>query len=117
MVSMIRWLLTIFPQHCTLLALLGAYYTYRDTFDLATTVLSPCGANSALNIASDIRTSNAGNKAGSGYISTDSVRLVPLLLLLLMRETYHHFFPHITPDRRLPHTGEIHLFLSISLCF
>ncbi|KIM35053.1 hypothetical protein M413DRAFT_432915 [Hebeloma cylindrosporum] len=50
----------------------GAYYTYRDTFDLATTVLSPCGANSVLNIASDVRTSNSANKAGSGYISTDS---------------------------------------------
>jgi hypothetical protein len=50
----------------------GAYYTYRDTFDLVSTVLSPCGADSVLNIASDIRTSNAANKAGSGYISTDS---------------------------------------------
>jgi hypothetical protein len=50
----------------------GDYYTYRDTFDLVSTVLSPCGADAVLNIASDIRTSNAANKDGSGYISTDS---------------------------------------------
>ncbi|CAA7263464.1 unnamed protein product [Cyclocybe aegerita] len=51
----------------------GAYYTYRDTFDLFTTVLSPCGANTVLNIQSDIRTNNANNKKGSGYIATDSI--------------------------------------------
>ncbi|KAF8159145.1 hypothetical protein B0H34DRAFT_796446 [Crassisporium funariophilum] len=50
----------------------GAYYTYRDSFDLVSTVLAPCGADTVLNIASDIRTNNAQNKAGSGYISTDS---------------------------------------------
>jgi hypothetical protein len=77
----------LFHQH---FASLGAYYTYRDTFDLATTVLCPCGANSVLNIASDIRTSNAANKAGSGYISTDSVRLLPLFLRTV--ETDDYFF-------------------------
>ena len=79
MVSTIQWLLIVFPQHCTSL---GKHYTFRDTFDLVSTVLSPCGADSVLNIASDIRTSNAENKAGSGYISTDTVRLVPVLFLL-----------------------------------
>ncbi|KAF9531274.1 secreted protein [Crepidotus variabilis] len=51
----------------------GKYYTYRDTFDLASTNLAPCGVNSVLNINSDIRVSNANNKAGSGYIATDSI--------------------------------------------
>ncbi|KIM35052.1 hypothetical protein M413DRAFT_14764 [Hebeloma cylindrosporum] len=50
----------------------GAYYTYRDSFDLVSTVLSPCGADTVLNIASDVRTNNAQNSGGSGYISTDS---------------------------------------------
>ena len=54
--------------HCT-----GKDYTYRDTFDLATTVLSPCGVASVLNIQSDIRVSNSKNTKGSGYIATDSV--------------------------------------------
>ncbi|KAF9523793.1 secreted protein, partial [Crepidotus variabilis] len=51
----------------------GNYYTYRDTFDLTSTVLSPCGVNTVLNVNSDIRVSNTKNKAGSGYIATDSV--------------------------------------------
>jgi len=51
----------------------GKDYTYRDTFDLATTVLSPCGVASVLNIQSDIRVSNSKNTKGSGYIATDSV--------------------------------------------
>ncbi|TFK71511.1 hypothetical protein BDN72DRAFT_895618 [Pluteus cervinus] len=51
----------------------GAYYTYRDTYDIATTVLSPCGQDTVLNIGGDIRVNNSGNKQGSGYIATDSV--------------------------------------------
>ncbi|KAF9045072.1 hypothetical protein BJ165DRAFT_1389023 [Panaeolus papilionaceus] len=52
---------------------LGKDYTYRDTFDLYTTVLSPCGKDTVLNIKNDLRTSNAQNTKGSGYIATDSI--------------------------------------------
>lgn len=51
----------------------GKQYTHRTPFDLATTVLSPCGKNSILAINSDIRVSNSANRQGSGYIATDSV--------------------------------------------
>ncbi|TFK28363.1 hypothetical protein FA15DRAFT_665330 [Coprinopsis marcescibilis] len=51
----------------------GKDYLYRDQFDLVSTVLAPCGATSVLNIQSDLRTSNANNKKGSGYIATDSI--------------------------------------------
>ncbi|KDR84683.1 hypothetical protein GALMADRAFT_133925 [Galerina marginata CBS 339.88] len=51
----------------------GKDYTYRDTFDLVSTVLAPCGVSSVLNIQSDLRVSNAKNTKGSGYIATDSV--------------------------------------------
>ncbi|CAA7263465.1 unnamed protein product [Cyclocybe aegerita] len=51
----------------------GDDYTYRDTFDLVSTVQAPCGVPSVLNIQSDIRTSNQRNTKGSGYIATDSV--------------------------------------------
>lgn len=93
--STIRELLTVFLEH---FSPLGAYYTYRDTFDLVSTVLSPCGANAVLNIASDIRASNAQNAAVSGYISTDSVRLI----LIGTFETNQHLFLSLTsrPMRR-----------------
>ncbi|KAF9524322.1 hypothetical protein CPB83DRAFT_871283 [Crepidotus variabilis] len=51
----------------------GAYYTYRDEFDLVSTVLAPCGVSTVLNIQSDVRASNTANKVGSGYIATDSI--------------------------------------------
>ncbi|PPQ99396.1 hypothetical protein CVT24_005379 [Panaeolus cyanescens] len=51
----------------------GADYTYRDTFDLVSTVLSPCGVASVLNVQSDLRANNAQNTKGSGYIATDSI--------------------------------------------
>ncbi|KAF8153448.1 hypothetical protein B0H34DRAFT_106052 [Crassisporium funariophilum] len=51
----------------------GDDYTYRDSFDLVSTVMSPCGVASVLNIQSDLRTNNAKNTAGSGYIATDSI--------------------------------------------
>ncbi|CAG7847369.1 Uncharacterized secreted protein ARB_07590 Flags: Precursor [Serendipita indica DSM 11827] len=51
----------------------GADYTYRDSFDLATTVLSPCGTNTVLNINSALQVSNSRNTKGSGYIATDSI--------------------------------------------
>ena len=51
----------------------GADYTYRDTFDLVSTVTAPCGTSTVLNIVSDLRASNSKNTAGSGYIATDSV--------------------------------------------
>ena len=51
----------------------GADHTYRDQFDLTATVQSPCGKDTVLNINSDVRTNNANNTKGSGYITTDSV--------------------------------------------
>ncbi|KAJ3510045.1 hypothetical protein NLJ89_g4893 [Agrocybe chaxingu] len=51
----------------------GKDYTYRDSFDLVAEVKSPCGATTVLNIGSDIRVSNSANRAGSGYIATDSI--------------------------------------------
>lgn len=51
----------------------GKSYTYRDQFDLVSANLSPCGANTVLNINSDVRVSNSGNTKGSGYFATDSI--------------------------------------------
>ncbi|KAF9045075.1 hypothetical protein BJ165DRAFT_1346500 [Panaeolus papilionaceus] len=51
----------------------GADYTYRDNFDLVSTVMSPCGVSTVLNVQSDLRANNAQNTKGSGYIATDSI--------------------------------------------
>ncbi|CAG7845999.1 Uncharacterized secreted protein ARB_07590 Flags: Precursor [Serendipita indica DSM 11827] len=51
----------------------GNTYTYRDQFDLYSTTLSPCGANSVLNVNSALQVSNSANRQGSGYIATDSI--------------------------------------------
>ncbi|PVG02602.1 hypothetical protein CPB86DRAFT_811231 [Serendipita vermifera] len=51
----------------------GKDYTYRDQFDLYTTVLSGCGANTVLNIIGSLQVSNSANRNGSGYIATDSI--------------------------------------------
>jgi hypothetical protein len=51
----------------------GKSYTYRDQFDLVSTNVSPCGANTVFNINSDVRVSNSGNTKGSGHIATDSI--------------------------------------------
>ncbi|KDR73311.1 hypothetical protein GALMADRAFT_270136 [Galerina marginata CBS 339.88] len=60
--------------HSNLVGLVtGSDYTYRDAFDLAATVLSPCGATAVLNVQSALQVSNAANTKGSGYIATDSI--------------------------------------------
>ncbi|KAJ2922383.1 hypothetical protein H1R20_g14718, partial [Candolleomyces eurysporus] len=51
----------------------GASYTYRDTFDLASTVLAPCGASTVLNVNAEVRVNNQNNTKGSGYLANDSV--------------------------------------------
>ncbi|KAJ2916855.1 hypothetical protein MD484_g3540, partial [Candolleomyces efflorescens] len=51
----------------------GADYTYRDTFELVSTVQSPCGISTVLNINSNLQVSNANNRQGSGYLATDSI--------------------------------------------
>ncbi|KAF5331964.1 hypothetical protein D9611_008848 [Ephemerocybe angulata] len=51
----------------------GAEYTYRDNFDLVSTVQSPCGQSTVLNINSDVRVSNSANSKGQGYLATDSI--------------------------------------------
>lgn len=51
----------------------GKEYTYRDMFDLPTTVTSACGYNTTLNIQSSFRLNNNGNRGG-GFIGVrDSV--------------------------------------------
>ncbi|KAH6917735.1 secreted protein [Coprinopsis sp. MPI-PUGE-AT-0042] len=51
----------------------GKDYTYRDNFDLVSTVLSPCGISTVLNVQSELRVSNSANTKGSGYIANDSI--------------------------------------------
>ncbi|TEB35227.1 hypothetical protein FA13DRAFT_1729046 [Coprinellus micaceus] len=51
----------------------GAEYSYRDSFDLVSTVLSPCGASTVLIVNSEVRVSNSGNTKGYGYIATDTL--------------------------------------------
>ncbi|KAH6905786.1 secreted protein [Coprinopsis sp. MPI-PUGE-AT-0042] len=51
----------------------GKDYTYRDSFDLVSTVLSPCGISTVLNVQSELRVSNSANTKGSGYIASDSI--------------------------------------------
>ncbi|KAJ3081142.1 hypothetical protein HK102_002550 [Quaeritorhiza haematococci] len=48
-------------------------YSVRDTFDLAGTVWSPCGASSVLNLNTQLRLDNSANRQGSGQMTTDSV--------------------------------------------
>jgi len=54
----------------------GKDYLYRDAFDLVSTVIAPCGAQTVLNIKSDLRVDNSANRGGSGYMATDSVRSI-----------------------------------------
>ncbi|KAF5331872.1 hypothetical protein D9611_008833 [Ephemerocybe angulata] len=51
----------------------GKEYTYRDQFELVSTVQSPCGKSTVLNINSDVRVSNSANTKGAGYLATDSI--------------------------------------------
>ncbi|KAG2023726.1 hypothetical protein CC2G_001346 [Coprinopsis cinerea AmutBmut pab1-1] len=51
----------------------GRDYLYQDQFDLVSTVLSPCGTSTVLNIQTDLRTNNSKNPRGYGYIATDSI--------------------------------------------
>ena len=55
---------------------IGKDYTYRDSFNLASTVIAPCGATTILNVNSDLRVNNAANPGGRGLITTDSVRSI-----------------------------------------
>jgi len=60
--------------HSTLTgAIEGNDYTFRDEFDLASTVLAPCGAKTVLNINSQLRANNGANPSGSGFITDDSI--------------------------------------------
>ncbi|KAK7049326.1 hypothetical protein VNI00_005927 [Paramarasmius palmivorus] len=58
----------------------GKNYVYRDEFNLTPTIYSPCGEDSSylvvpkiLNINSQVRVDNSGNKKGYGYIADDSI--------------------------------------------
>ncbi|KAH6917736.1 hypothetical protein BKA70DRAFT_1418479 [Coprinopsis sp. MPI-PUGE-AT-0042] len=50
-----------------------AEYVFNDAFDIGSIAISPCGANTALIIQTELRTSNSANKQGTGYIATDSI--------------------------------------------
>jgi len=74
-------------SHSTLIHMvaIGRDYTYRDAFNLVSTVQSPCGATTVLNVQSDVRVNNAANPGGSGYISTDSVRSIYSICISLLK--------------------------------
>jgi len=65
-----------------------------------------------LNIASDIRVSNARNPAGSGFIFRDFVRPIHILFFVPL-STNAYLFTLLTLDRRVLLTGELQQFLSI----
>ena len=75
-------------SRCTLpiyLHTIGDIYSHRDAFDLGSTVTSPCGAATFLNINSDIRVSNVANTGGFGYILIDDVRSIYSIWVSLLK--------------------------------
>ena len=74
------------PKRSTLIRLdtVGKDYTYRDAFDLTSTVIAPCGTTSVLNINSALQVSNAANRTGRGLMATDSVRSIYFICVLLL---------------------------------
>jgi len=51
----------------------GDDYTFRDSFNVTSTNMSPCGVSTVLNINSALQVSNSANSQGSGYIADDSI--------------------------------------------
>ncbi|KAF5328483.1 hypothetical protein D9611_014537 [Ephemerocybe angulata] len=51
----------------------GKSYTWRDQFDLTSTVQAPCGTDTVLNINSQVQVSNSANTKGMGLLATDSI--------------------------------------------
>lgn len=50
-------------------------YLISDDIPFTSTVWAPCGRVAALNINSEVRVNNSGNRQGAGIITTDSVDL------------------------------------------
>jgi hypothetical protein len=50
---------------------------FRDRFDVATIVNSPCGKDTIVNINTQLTANNAKNPNGSGFITDDTVGSVP----------------------------------------
>ena len=75
---------------------IGNRYTFRDKFDLVSTVTAPCGEESILNINSELEVSNAANIAGSGYIANDAVRLVYFTCIILLKFPFAHRMIYIS---------------------
>jgi hypothetical protein len=48
-------------------------YQIRDTLGLSALVWSPCGAQRALNVNTEIRADNSGHPSGHGLLTTDSI--------------------------------------------
>ena len=72
----------------THLDIVGKDYTYRDAFDLVSTVTSPCGATTVLNVNSDLRVNNNANPGGRGLITTDSVSLIYSICVSLLKFSF-----------------------------
>ncbi|KAL0571237.1 hypothetical protein V5O48_010725 [Marasmius crinis-equi] len=51
----------------------GKNYVYRDEFNLTPTIYSPCGEDTVLNINSQVRVDNSGNRKGYGFVTDDSI--------------------------------------------
>ncbi|KAH8796230.1 hypothetical protein DL96DRAFT_1083604 [Flagelloscypha sp. PMI_526] len=50
----------------------GGDITYRDEFNSTPTVYAPCGQDSILNLNSQVRVDNSGNRHGFGYFGVDA---------------------------------------------
>jgi hypothetical protein len=57
----------------------GRAYTYRDSFDFETPY-SPCGQQAILNLNTQLRVNNSGNKSGRGLITADAIEGLALRL-------------------------------------
>ena len=71
--------------HVHPLGTVGKDYTFRDAFDLVSTVTAPCGATTVLNVNSDLRVNNGANSGGRGLITTDSVGSIYFICVLLLK--------------------------------
>jgi hypothetical protein len=68
----------------------GKDYVFRDQFDAATIVDSPCGTDAVVNINSQLLVDNSQNPSGSGYITNDSVS--PIRITWSSSLTHDHTF-------------------------
>ncbi|KAH8832208.1 hypothetical protein DL96DRAFT_1810905, partial [Flagelloscypha sp. PMI_526] len=53
----------------------GVNIAYRDEFNSSPMVYAPCGQDSILNLNSQVRVDNSGNKSGWGYFAVDAAAI------------------------------------------